>query len=54
MHVEQEDDRDGLGDLLVIARSMTGAVAAMAEPPQMEEPTPMSVAMVPESMRSAL
>ena len=26
---------------------MTGAVAAMAEPPQMEEPTPMSVAILP-------
>ena len=30
---------------------MTGAVAAMAEPPQMEEPTAMSVAIA-ESMRS--
>ena len=26
---------------------ITGAVAAMAEPPQMEEPTPMSVAIFP-------
>ena len=26
---------------------MTGAVAAMADPPQMDEPTPMSVAILP-------
>ena len=29
---------------------MTGAVAAMAEPPQMEEPTPMSVAVRPGTL----
>ena len=27
--------------------SMTGAVAAIAEPPQIEEPTPMSVEIFP-------
>ena len=32
---------------------MTGAVAAMAEPPQMDEPTPTSVDM-PVGMRSSL
>ena len=32
---------------------MTGAVAAMAEPPQMDEPTPMSVE-ISEGMRSTL
>ena len=34
--------------------SITGAVAAMAEPPQMEEPTPMRVAIFPGICRARL
>ena len=38
--VEEEDGGDGVGHLLVV-RVDDRAVAAMAEPPQMEVPTPM-------------
>ena len=41
--IEEKDNRNGLGYFFSLAW-ITGAVAAMAEPPQIEEPTPIKVA----------